>query len=253
MLILLTNDDGVNSEGLVLLKNGLSQKHEVLAIAPERERTCTGHAITIHKPLRIKEIGGGIFSSNGTPADCILLGVRVLLRNKKPDIVISGINKGPNMGRDVNYSGTVAAAKEGALLGINSVAVSMSTGEHYLFDDAVGVVIDIIEKIENISFPEHTFLNVNIPNIQRHMLKGFMVTSLGKRIYNDTVIERIDPRGHSYYWIGGNGVSHEVVAGTDFFAIENNYVSVTPLDVDITSNSSVDLFNKYFGAGKDID
>ena len=251
MLILLTNDDGVNSEGLVLLKNGLSQKHEVLAIAPERERTCTGHAITIHKPLRIKKIDNGLFSSNGTPADCILLGIRVLLKRKKPDIVISGINKGSNMGQDVNYSGTVAAAKEGTLLGINSMAVSISSRENYSFGDAISVIFEIIDKIGKISFPDRTFLNINIPNVQKSMLKGFMVTRLGKRIYNDTVIERVDPRGHSYYWIGGNGVSHEAVAGTDFFAVENNHISITPLDIDVTSSNSVDIFKKHFGADKD--
>ena len=247
LLILLTNDDGIDSEGLVSLKDHLSQQHEVCAIAPERERTCIGHAITIHKPLRIKEAGKGLFSTNGTPADCVLLGSRVLLRQKKPDLVISGINKGPNMGQDVNYSGTVAAAKEGAFLGINSMAISISARTDYLFNDAITIIVEIIEKTRGIIFPDRTFLNINIPNIPRHMLKGFMVTRLGKRIYNDTVIERVDPRGCNYYWIGGNGVSHEGIAGTDFYAVEKDYVSITPLDPDITGNNSIDIFKKHFG------
>jgi 5'-nucleotidase len=247
LLILLTNDDGIDSEGLVLLKDRLSQQHEVCAIAPERERTCIGHAITIHKPLRIKEAGKRLFSTNGTPADCVLLGIRVLLK-KKPDLIISGINKGPNMGQDVNYSGTVAAAKEGAFLGISSMAISISAQTDYLFNDAITIITGIIEKSRNITFPDHTFLNINIPNIPQHNIKGFMVTRLGKRIYNDAVIERVDPRGAKYYWIGGNGVSYESIEGTDFYAIERGYVSITPLGLDITSNNSIDIFKRHFGS-----
>lgn len=247
MLILLTNDDGIDSEGLVLLRDRLSQQHEVCAIAPERERTCIGHAITIHKPLRIKEAGEGLFSTNGTPADCVLLGTRVLLK-KRPDLVISGINKGPNMGQDVNYSGTVAAAKEGAFLGIPSMAISISARTDYLFGDAIAIITGIIEKTSGITFPDHTFLNINIPNIPQHNIEGFMVTRLGKRIYNDAVIERVDPRGGKYYWIGGNGVSHENIEGTDFYAIEKGCVSITPLGLDITSHNSIDIFKGHFGS-----
>jgi 5'-nucleotidase len=247
LLILLTNDDGIDSEGLVSLKERLSQLHEVCTIAPERERTCIGHAITIHKPLRIKEAGKGLFSTNGTPADCVLLGTRVRLR-KKPDLVISGINKGPNMGQDVNYSGTVAAAKEGAFLGISSMAISISAQTNYLFNEAIEIITGIIEKTRDIVFPDHTFLNINIPNIPQHSIKGFMVTRLGKRIYNDAVIERVDPRGGKYYWIGGNGVGHESIEGTDFYAIERGYVSITPLGLDITSNNSIDIFKRHFGS-----
>jgi 5'-nucleotidase len=246
LLILLTNDDGIDSEGLVLLKDRLSRQHEVCAIAPERERTCTGHAITIHKPLRIKEIDNGLFSSNGTPADCVLLGARVLLRQKRPDLIISGINKGPNMGRDVNYSGTVAAAKEGAFLGVNAMSISISAQKDYLFNDATTIILEIIEKIREITFPEHTFLNINIPNVPRHSLKGFMVTRLGKRIYNDSLIERKDPRGQKYYWIGGNGVSHENIAGTDFYAVEEKFVSITPLKLDVTDDVSIEMFTETF-------
>lgn len=247
MLILLTNDDGIDSDGLVLLKDRLSRQYEVCAIAPDRERTCIGHAITLHKPLRIKETGKGLFSTNGTPADCVLLGIRVLLL-KKPDLIISGINKGSNMGQDVNYSGTVAAAKEGAFLGIPSIAISISAQTDYLFNDAITVIIGIIEKTRDITFPDHTFLNINIPNIPQHTIKGFMVTRLGKRIYNDAVIERIDPRGGKYYWIGGNSVSHESIEGTDFYAIEKDFVSITPLGLDITSRNSIDIFKRHFGS-----
>jgi len=245
MLILLTNDDGIRSEGLMTLRDNLLKRHEVYVVAPERERTCVGHAITLHKPLRIKEIGGNIFSTNGTPADCILLGVKLLLPGK-PDVVIAGINKGPNMGQDVNYSGTVAAAKEGAFLGVPSMAISISARSAFLFDEAKQVIKKIIEIVSTNPFLHDTFLNVNIPNMPYKDMKGFMVTRLGKRIYNDTVIERVDPRGGKYYWIGGNGENYELIDGTDFYAIEKGYVSITPLGLDMTSSHSINNYKKYF-------
>ena len=248
LLILLTNDDGAHSEGLMLLLKSLQKQHEVCVVAPERERTCVGHAITLHKPLRIKEIGEGVYATNGTPADCVLLGVKAVLR-KKPDLIISGINKGPNMGQDVNYSGTVAAAKEGAFLGILSLAVSLNARSHYHFSDAIRVVEAIIDTIKGINLTTYTFLNINIPNVSYANIKGFMVTRLGKRIYNDKVIERKDPRGGKYYWIGGNGDLYEPLEGSDFFAIEQGFVSITPLGLDITSNKSMNNYKKYFRRG----
>ena len=223
----------------------LQKQHEVYVVAPERERTCVGHAITLHKPLRMKELGGGVYATNGTPADCVLLGVKAVLK-KKPDLVISGINKGPNMGQDVNYSGTVAAAKEGAFLGIPSLAVSMNGRSHYHFADAIKVIEMIIAVVEGSSFLDSTFLNINVPNVSYNKMKGFMVTRLGKRIYNDKVIERTDPRGGKYYWIGGNGEFYEPIEGTDFYAIERGFVSVTPLGLDVTSNKSINSYKKYF-------
>lgn len=245
MLILLTNDDGIDSRGFILLKERLSERHNVLAIAPERERTCIGHAITIHKPLRIKKIEEALFSTNGTPADCVLLGIKILME-KIPDLVISGINKGPNMGQDVNYSGTVAAAKEGAFLGINSIAVSIDARQDYLFEDAVEITSLIIEKSVNIALPSGTLLNVNIPNIKKERLKGFMVTRLGKRIYNGTITERIDPRGNKYYWIGGNGDNFEHTEGTDLYAVGYGYVSITPLGLDMTHNAYLHVLRNLF-------
>ena len=226
----------------------LQKQHEVCVVAPERERTCVGHAITLHKPLRMKELGGGVYATNGTPADCVLLGVKAVLK-KKPDLVISGINKGPNMGQDVNYSGTVAAAKEGAFLGIPSLAVSMNARSHYHFADAIKVIEMIIAVVEGSSFLDSTFLNINVPNVSFNKMKGFMVTRLGKRIYNDKVIERTDPRGGKYYWIGGNGELYEPIEGTDFYAIERGFVSVTPLGLDVTSIKSINIYKKYFRRG----
>lgn len=248
MLILLTNDDGIHSEGLTLLMEALSGKHDVCAIAPERERTCVGHAITLHKPLRIKEIGKGLYATNGTPVDCVFLGVKAIAA-KRPDFIISGINKGPNMGQDVNYSGTVAAAQEGAFLGIPSMAISLNARSHFHFEDAIKVIEVIVDVMKKNTFLDSTFLNVNVPNISYTKMKGFMVTRLGKRIYNDIVIERTDPRGGKYYWIGGNGDHFESLEGTDFYAVEHGFVSVTPLGLDGTSIKSINRLKKYFRRG----
>ena len=248
MLILLTNDDGIHSEGLLALREYLAETAQVCTIAPEREKTCVGHAITLHKPLRIKEMGDDLYSTNGSPADCVYLGSKVVLK-QKPDMIISGINKGPNMGRDVNYSGTVAAAKEGAFLGIPSMAVSLCARSHFRFKDAVRITGEIIDIMKDKTFFEDTFLNVNIPNNPGDKSKGFVVTRLGKRIYNDDVLERTDPRGGKYYWIGGNAERYEDIRGTDFYAIEKGYVSITPLSLDMTSVDSIENYKKYFGRG----
>jgi len=244
-LILLTNDDGIHSEGLLLLRQKLLEKYATIVLAPERERTCVGHAITLHKPLRIREAREGIYATNGTPADCVLLGVKVVA-TRKPDLIISGINKGPNMGQDVNYSGTVAAAKEGAFLGIPSIAVSINARSHYLFNDAIEITEKIVRIVDEYRFLDNAFLNVNIPNLPASAVKGFMVTRLGKRIYNDTVLERTDPRGGRYYWIGGDGEKFESLYGTDFNGVYRGFVSVTPLGLYVTSDSSIKKYKKYF-------
>ncbi len=245
MLILLTNDDGIHSKGILTLGKRLSKEHEVYMVAPERERTCVAHAVTLHKPLRVREVSRGMYATNGTPADCVLLGVHAVLP-RRPDFVVSGINTGPNMGRDVNYSGTVAAAREGGFLGIPSMAVSICAREGFLFDDAAEVACAVMERLTEGVFPEGIVVNVNIPNLPRDRLKGFSVTRLGKRIYNDIVHERVDPRGRKYYWIGGNGEKYERRRGTDFYAIEKGYVSVTPLGLDITDAGSMKIYQKHF-------
>ncbi len=248
MLILLSNDDGIHSEGLLALRETLSKTDDVWVVAPEAERTCVAHAITLHKPLRIKDLGGRLFSTNGTPADSVLLALRVVLP-KTPDLVISGINKGPNMGQDVSYSGTVAAAKEGAFVGIASLAVSLNARKDFRFHDAARSVKDIVEKIRVHTLPPSTFLNVNIPNVPYEKVKGITVTRLGKRIYNGNIIERIDPRGGKYYWIAGDGEGFEAIEGTDLYAVDRKYVSLTPLHWDITSSVSIDGYKKIFLGG----
>ncbi|HVN98087.1 MAG TPA: 5'/3'-nucleotidase SurE [Syntrophorhabdaceae bacterium] len=245
MLILLTNDDGIHSEGLTVLRQDLIKTHDVCVVAPERERTCIGHAITLHKPLRIRELKEGIYATNGAPADCVYLAIKAILK-RKPDMIISGINKGPNMGQDVHYSGTVAAAKEGAFLGITSMAVSICAREDFLFKDSALAVHEIIDIVKGKTLFTHSFLNANIPNIPYKETKGFMVTRLGKRIYNDEVLERVDPRGGKYYWIGGTSDAYEEIRGTDFYAVAKGYVSITPLGLDMTHIDSIKDYKTYF-------
>jgi 5'-nucleotidase len=248
VLILLSNDDGVSSEGLQALREALQDDHEVWVVAPETERTCIAHAITLHEPLRLHEVGNRIFSTNGTPADSVLLGLRVVLP-QRPELIISGINKGPNMGQDVSYSGTVAAAKEGAFMEVPSLAVSLNARSGFLFSDAVRSVLHIIHTLHSACLPPATFLNVNIPNVPYRHVKGFMVTRLGKRIYNGKIIERTDPRGNSYYWIGGDGEGFLPIEGTDLCVVDEGYVSLTPLHWDLTSFEHIDKFKKIFGGG----
>jgi 5'-nucleotidase len=245
LLILLSNDDGVSSEGLQSLREDLSRTDYVWVVAPDSERTCIAHAITLHKPLRIKDLGDHVFSTDGTPADAVLLALKVVLP-KPPDLVISGINKGPNMGQDINYSGTVAAAKEAAFAGCNALAVSLNGRDSFLFCDAARSVADLVQKIRENRFPPSTLLNVNIPNVPYEQLKGVRVTSLGKRIYNGNIIERIDPRGGPYYWIGGDGEGFEAIVGTDLHAVDSGYVSLTPLHWDLTSYTAISQLKNMF-------
>jgi 5'-nucleotidase len=249
LLILLTNDDGYRSEGIIALKNEFSKTDEVWVLAPEREQTCISHAITLHKPLRITEHGERFFSTNGTPADAILLGLRVLLP-RPPDLIISGINKGPNMGQDVSYSGTVAAAREGAFVGISAIACSLSARKTFQFDTAVRAVRHVVDTIQDRLASSRIFVNVNIPNVSWEMVKGFVVTSLGKRIYNGMIIERTDPRGGKYYWVGGDSAERfEPIEGTDLHAVNKGYVSITPLHWDTTSRVNIEKFEKIFQGG----
>ena len=249
MRILLSNDDGFRSEGIIALKEELSRTDEVWVVAPEKEQTCISHAITLHKPLRLTDHGDNVFSTNGTPADAVLLGLRVVLPNP-PDLVVSGINKGPNMGQDVSYSGTVAAAREGAFVGLSAIACSLSARKAFRFDTAARVMRHIIDNVRECIGVPGVFINVNVPNIPWEMLQGFVVTRLGKRIYNGKVIERTDPRGRKYYWVGGDSAERcEPIEGTDLHAVDKGFVSVTPLHWDTTSHVNIEKFQKIFHGG----
>jgi 5'-nucleotidase len=233
LIVLLTNDDGVNAKGLLALKKELSRIGQVWAVAPDREQSATSHSLTLQHPLRINKIGERFYSVDGTPTDAVMLAVHAILK-RKPDILISGINHGPNMGDDVSYSGTVAAAMEGTILNIPSIAVSNVNWDAKHFESAARFVRKLAKFVLENGLPQYTFLNVNVPD-RRQAAKGYKITRLGKRVYSDVVIEKIDPRGRNYYWIGEQTPIWEKKADdTDFAAIKKGYISITPLHLDAT-------------------
>jgi len=228
--ILVTNDDGVFSEGIKLLAAALGEVAEVIVVAPDREQSASGHSLTLHRPLRMQQIESNVFSVDGTPTDCVNLGVLWLLKDRLPDLVVSGVNFGANMGDDVTYSGTVSATFEGTLLGIPSVAFSQEVGEHFSFDQAALFAKRFVEVLLSESLQPDLLLNVNIPSGE---IRGVRLTRLGKRLYQQVVVEKTDPRGRSYFWIAGTPEWHEE-EGTDHAAVSSGLVSITPLHLDLT-------------------
>jgi 5'-nucleotidase len=233
MLILITNDDGIAAEGLSALRESLGGMGRVVTVAPDREQSASSHAITLHAPLRIQQVGEDAYTVDGTPTDCVLVAMNGLL-DTRPDVVISGINHGPNMGDDVTYSGTVSAAFEGAILGVPSIAVSLATFGERNFEAARASIPKLLEAIARHELPPRALLNVNVPSCAPDELRGFRITKLGHRVYEDTLVARKDPRGRDYYWIGGGEPSWNPDPETDFLAIDEGFVSVTPLSLDLT-------------------
>jgi 5'-nucleotidase len=238
-MILVTNDDGVYSPGIQILAKRLRELDQVTIVAPDRERSAAGHSMTLHRPLLIEEIKESIYSVNGTPTDCVNIAVKGLLK-EEPKLVVSGINKGPNLGDDVTYSGTVAGAMEATLLGVPSIAVSLVAREEFRFAEAAEVAFRTAIKIFEQGLPKGTLLNINVPNLPLSEIPGTLITRLGKRIYHQMTVERVDPRGKKYYWIGGGEPDWEREEGTDFDAVGRNMVSITPLHLDFTDYSSFD-------------
>ncbi|MFH1312173.1 MAG: 5'/3'-nucleotidase SurE [Candidatus Eisenbacteria bacterium] len=239
MNILLTNDDGVQAEGLRRLRDAVSPLGRVVIVAPERQQSGSSHALTLNDPLRMDCIEPDVIAVDGTPTDCVLLAMRGLL-DKRPDILISGINHGPNMGDDVTYSGTVAAAFEGTLLGLPSVAISVCSWKKCQFDAAARFALKIAQEVLAHGLPNGTLLNVNVPSMASDKIKGVKITKLGKRIYRDDVVKKQDPRGKDYYWIAGKPPIWCAGEETDFDATEDDMVSVTPLHLDMTDYKSLD-------------
>jgi 5'-nucleotidase len=235
MVILVSNDDGIHSEGIHALEEALSAVGEVYTVAPDRERNAVSHALTLHRPLRIDELSPRRFAVNGTPTDCVNLAVKGFL-SVRPDLVVSGINKGPNLGDDITYSGTVAAAMEGAILGIPSIAVSVvAMNSGYQFGPAAEFAATLATEVAAQGLPPKTLLNVNAPNLARSDLKGYRFTHQGKRHYSEKIEACPNPRGKQYYWIGGDDLGFDPEEGTDCVAINEGYISVTPLLVDFTN------------------
>jgi 5'/3'-nucleotidase len=234
--ILVTNDDGVFSEGIERLAAALSQVGEVFTVAPDQERSAAGHSLTLQSPLRAKLVGPNRWSVDGTPTDSVNWGVLHLLRDDRPRLIVSGINLGLNLGDDVTYSGTVSAAFEGTLIGIPSVAISQEIETGFTFDAAAEFAERLARWLLKEPLPPGTLINVNIP---AGGPQGVRVTRLGKRRYGETVIEKTDPRGRPYYWIGSTIPVGELEEGTDISAIAEKYVSMTPLHLDLTDYRSM--------------
>ncbi|MCX5781577.1 MAG: 5'/3'-nucleotidase SurE [Elusimicrobia bacterium] len=238
--ILVTNDDGIYGPGLWPLLKELKKISNVIAVVPERERSGTSHSITLHKPLRVKEIEKNIYIANGSPADCVKYAVRALSKNGI-DLVISGINSCPNLGQDIVYSGTVAGAREAAILNIPSFAISVSEEQKGIFKTAANISANLARKIFDSDFPYHIYLNVNIPK----NIKGISITSLGRRIYDQKIEARTDPRGKRYYWLSGKYLSGVRKKGTDITAVQNGFISITPLHLDPTARDLFGVFDKW--------
>jgi 5'-nucleotidase len=238
--ILVSNDDGVHSLGLKRLAEALRSVGAVTVVAPDGERTAAGHAITLHKPLRVTAIADGLYSTNGTPTDCINLGVITILK-ERPALVVSGINLGENLADDVTYSGTVSAAMEGTLLGIPSIAISQAGERSFRFDAAADIAVRLAEEVLSRGLPRDTLLNVNVPDLDLSEVRGVKITRLGRRSYDaNDVIENHDPRGRKYYWIGGNRSFGAENEGTDFGAVQTGYISVSPVHLDLTNYAALD-------------
>jgi 5'-nucleotidase len=236
--ILVTNDDGVQAEGLRRLRRAVSGLGRVVVVAPERQQSGASHALTLSDPLRSNEVEKDVIAVDGTPTDCVLLAMRGLLETR-PSLLVSGMNHGPNLGDDVTYSGTVAAAFEGTLLGLPSIAISVSSWEECQFDAAERFATTIAKSVLENGLPEGTLLNVNVPSIPPEEVKGVKVTKLGKRVYRDAVVKKTDPRGRAYYWIGGQPPIWCEGEETDFEAVEHGMISVTPLQLDLTDYKSI--------------
>ncbi|MEE9275272.1 MAG: 5'/3'-nucleotidase SurE [bacterium] len=234
--ILLSNDDGISSEGLAALHEAMRPVGEVVVVAPDREQSAASHSLSLHRPLRIERVREGWTAVDGTPTDCVNLALNGLLHDARPDIMLSGVNKGANMGDDITYSGTVAAAMEATLLGVPAIAVSIAWEPngpiHYAA--AAGFARRLAEETLRRGLPPGVLLNLNVPNAPAEEIGGVRFTRQGKRIYSNAVVERIDPRGREYFWIGGNELDWVRESDTDFDAISKKEVSVTPLQMDLT-------------------
>jgi 5'-nucleotidase len=244
-LILVTNDDGFFSKGIQTLAEVLQELGEVYIVAPDRDRSAVSHALTMHRPLKVDLIKEKCFSVNGTPTDCVVVGVKKLLP-REPDLLVSGINKGANLGEDVTYSGTVSAAIEGTILNVPSFAISLVGERPFRYETASHFALRIAKFVLEKKLPTDTLLNVNVPNKALQEIKGIKITKQGKRSYENSIHEIYSPWGEKQYWIGGGIVSWQKMEGTDIQAIMENYVSVTPLHIDLTNYQALDYLRDFY-------
>lgn len=248
MNILISNDDGVNATGINFLNDELSRGHDTIVVAPDKERSSCGHGITLGEPIRVDELSKNIYACSGLPGDCILIGVGQILKDNKPDIIVSGINHGANLGQDRFYSGTMAAAREGVLRGIPSVAVSLVTKaikdvEHY--DIAAQVVRVFVDHKLHKFIPKMGLVNINVPNIPVEKIAGVKITLPGLQDYSEEVIERVDTRGKKYYWVGGTYRGHHSIEGSDCNAVAAGFISINLQDVSGSNFISAGEFKHF--------
>ncbi|UTV28197.1 5'/3'-nucleotidase SurE [Photobacterium atrarenae] len=247
MRILISNDDGIFAEGINTLATALEAFGEVTVVAPDRNRSGASNSLTLETPLRIREEGTRRVSVEGTPTDCVHFALNEWL-DYRPDLVVAGINHGANLGDDVLYSGTVAAATEGHFLGVPAIAVSL-VGSRY-FATAAHVVKDIVAKLAEQPLPANKILNVNVPDVPLSQLNGWQVTRLGARHRAEKMVKETDPRGKAIYWLGPPGACQDAGPGTDFYAIEHQQVSITPLQVDLTAHDALEGMQQWLAQGE---
>ena len=242
MRILISNDDGILANGIKALIEALSPCHEIYVIAPDRERSAAGHSLTLHTPLRVEEVepkygAKRCWMTTGTPGDCVKLAINAILdENEKPDLVISGINHGPNLGADILYSGTVSCAMEGAMMGYPSIATSLASLRHEYedFKFAANFVAELLNRLDAYKIPPKTILNINIPGLEKEDIAGISITELGSRMFTDAYEKRVDPRGKVYYWMAGELINEQENDTTDIAAVRNNKISITPVTFEMT-------------------
>ncbi len=245
MNILVTNDDGIAAPGIKALADSLAKIGNVTVVAPDRERSAAGHSLTLHSPLRVFELKEAWYAIDGTPTDCVNMGIHSLL-SSPPDLVVSGINHGGNLGDDITYSGTVAAAMEATLMGIPALAVSLATfGSTEHFPDAAQIAVLVVNEMIKQKLPADTFLNLNVPNLPVKQIKPLIITRQGKRSFIGNIIDKTDPRGRKYYWIGNEEPNFLDEEGTDFNAVGKGHASLTPLHLDLTNYAAMEKLNRW--------
>lgn len=234
MRILVSNDDGVHAPGIAILAKTLSTIAEIEVVAPDRNRSGASNSLTLTRPVRLRQLDNGYYSVEGTPTDCVHLALTGLLE-KQPDMVVSGINMGANLGDDILYSGTVAAAIEGRFLGLPAIAVSLVGNDYIHYETAAYVAKILVMRLRAEPLPAATILNVNVPDLPINQLRGFAISRLGSRHMAEPAIKSTDPRGHVIYWFGPAGAESDAGPGTDFHAVNHGYVAITPLSLDLTN------------------
>ncbi len=237
-LILVSNDDGVYSEGIRTLARHLKKLGRVVVVAPDQQKSAASHSITLHRPLRIRKISTDVHAVDGTPTDCINLGINEIIR-EIPDLIVSGVNKGPNLGDDAHYSGTVSAAMEGGILGVPAIAVSVVGTGRVNFKPAAAFSVRLAKRVLKEGLPAGVILNVNVPNLAASKIRGYSFTKQGKRNYGDIIVEKIDPRGHKYYWIGGDEAGFVDIPGSDCNVVAEGKISITPIRVNLTDSPAL--------------